>query len=172
MNRIDVENLFDGHYGDVFKAAYRITGNSADAEDAAQVVFLRLLGGGCALDASLEPGPYLRRAAVNAALDIRRQKREGRHLPLDDSPLPAVQDRHSLPDQIHDANELGAWLRETLLELPSQAAEIFALRFFEEMRNHEIANLLGTSEGTVAVTVHRIRSRLRERLTRFLEGRK
>ena len=60
--------LFERHYEMVFRAALRVTGNPADAEDVLQTVFLRALAqGGDAGDVAL-PAAYFRRAAVNAAL--------------------------------------------------------------------------------------------------------
>lgn len=69
---LELDDLFDAHHGLVFRTAYRITGNAADAEDVLQTVFLRLLGrdpGGSTLE---KPESYLRRAAINVALDLVR----------------------------------------------------------------------------------------------------
>ena len=71
--------VFREHHERVFRAAYRITGNAADAEDVTQVVFLRLArreAGAPALSDS--PGAYLHRAAVNAALDVVRGRQAAR----------------------------------------------------------------------------------------------
>ena len=38
-----IENIFRTHHDRVFRAAYRVTGNTSDAEDVLQTVFLRLL---------------------------------------------------------------------------------------------------------------------------------
>ena len=38
----EFERVFRAHHGLVFRTAYRITGNAADAEDVSQTVFLRL----------------------------------------------------------------------------------------------------------------------------------
>ena len=67
----DLEGLFREHHDRVFRAAYRVTGSVVDAEDVLQTVFLRLSRRS---DLNLEPSPvsYLRRAAINAALDLLR----------------------------------------------------------------------------------------------------
>jgi RNA polymerase sigma factor (sigma-70 family) len=41
------------------------------------------------------------------------------------------------------------------------AAEAFALRYFEEFSNQEIAEILGSSPNSIAVILHRARDRLR-----------
>src|SRR4030042_683880 len=65
--------LFEEHHSLVYRAAYRITGSASDAEDVLQTVFVRLTRSGDAerLD---NPAAYLRRAAVNAALDLLRRR--------------------------------------------------------------------------------------------------
>ena len=72
--------LYERHYEAVFRAALRVTGNPADAEDVLQTVFLRVLARSEGLsrstdDAAAErPSAYFRRAAVNAAVDLLRRE--------------------------------------------------------------------------------------------------
>ena len=68
----EFDRVFRTHYGLVFRTAYRITGNAADAEDVSQVVFLRLFRreeSAQFLDNRVlqNEESYLRRAAINAA---------------------------------------------------------------------------------------------------------
>ena len=39
----EFSRIFEAHHGMIFRTAYRITGNAADAEDVLQTIFLRLL---------------------------------------------------------------------------------------------------------------------------------
>jgi len=156
-----VERLFRAHHGLVFRTAYRLTGNLSDAEDVLQTVFLRLLGRDATAPQVENSKRYLRRAAINAALDVVRARRVSESAPLPDS-LPA---RGEL--------ERGEWregLRRSLASLSPQAAEIFALRFFEGYSNREIARQLGVSQVWVAVTVHRTRRRLQKEIRSYLGG--
>src|ERR671921_2434128 len=66
--------LYERHYEAVFRAALRVTGNPADAEDVLQTVFLRVLSGSEADAAGSRPGSHFRRAAVNAAADVLRRR--------------------------------------------------------------------------------------------------
>ena len=50
------------------------------------------------------------------------------------------------------------------------AAEAFALRFFEDKKNTEIAEILGTTPSTIAVTLHRTRERLEREYRAELGG--
>ena len=78
-----LERVFREHQGRVFRAAYRITGNVHDAEDVLQTVFLRLARQGEGFAALDNPASYLYRAAINAALDVLRGRRERPDLPID-----------------------------------------------------------------------------------------
>jgi len=157
----ELEGLFQAHHRSVFGTAYRITGNAADAEDVLQTVFLRLAGR-CGAAPRLEnPESYLRRAAINAALDVLRARRAADSVPLDDSqPDPGSPERSDLRD----------FLRRSLARLSPEAAEVFALRFFEGHSNREIARMLGMSQVRVAVTVHRARRRLQKEISSYLGG--
>jgi RNA polymerase sigma-70 factor, ECF subfamily len=157
----ELEGLFQAHHRSVFGTAYRITGNAADAEDVLQTVFLRLAGRDRAAPRLESSASYLRRAAINAALDVLRARRAEDRVPLDDSqPDPGQPDSSDLRD----------FLRRSLARLTPAAAEVFVLRFFEGHSNREIARLLGMSQVRVAVTVHRARRRLQKEISLYLGG--
>ncbi len=137
----------------MFKTAYRITGNAADAEDVLQAVFLRLLRRDRSAEPLDNPESYLRRAAINSALDLVRARQESATVPLDDSP-PGREDERELRDS----------LRRALASLSPRAAEIFALRFFEGHTNPEIARMLSMSQVHVAVLLHRTRKQLQKQI--------
>ena len=154
----DLERVFTAHCGLVFRTAYRITGNAADAEDVLQTVFLRLSSRKSAVPLE-NPESYLRRAAINGALDIVRARQAGAVVSVDE--LRADIGRA-------DTREIRAALRQALAKLPPRAAEIFALRFFEGQTNKQIARALGISQVLTAVTVHRIRRQLQSALRPYL----
>ncbi len=71
---IGFAELYERHYETVFRAALRVTGNPADAEDVLQTVFLRVLARGGDVEVAPLPAAYFRRAAVNAAVDLLRRR--------------------------------------------------------------------------------------------------
>ena len=153
--------LYSQYHEGVFRAAYRVTGNAGDAEDVLQTIFMRLLKREEIPDLQDRMGAYLRRAAVNAALDVLRSRKVSRSLPLGDAEF-QLEDPRDLPDERHRASRLRERLRDALAALNPRAAEMFVLRYIEGYSNREIAQLLETSPGTVAVTLHRSRSRLKQ----------
>jgi len=153
-----LDQIFGDHKELVFRAAYRITGNASDAEDVLQTVFLRLL--------RQEQAPeirhlraYLHRAAVNAALDLLRLKRDNQNVPLEDQPDQAG--TVSVTSGL-ESSELQEWLRCALARLNPRWAEMFVLRFIEEYSNRDIARLMKTSSAVVAVVLHRTRAQLKK----------
>lgn len=164
----ELEEIFERHHRLVFRAAYRVTGDSSDAEDALQTVFLRLARRPPNADGVRGLESYLYRAAVNTALDIVRGRARKPDVPLDDS-LPSAAPADS-PDRVLAAKEARKWLREALARLSGRSAEIFVLRFFEGKDNAEIARILGTTSSTVAVTLHRTRERLHREFQAQLGG--
>lgn len=151
----EFERIFRAHHGLMFRTAYRITGNAADAEDVSQTVFLRLFRRGTSTDVLENEESYLRRAAINASLDVIRSRQADRTVELTD--LPAEPARE-------DPRELWQALGRALAQLKPRPAEIFALRFLEGFSNPEIARMLGISQVWVAVLVHRTRQQLRKEL--------
>jgi RNA polymerase sigma-70 factor (ECF subfamily) len=165
-----IESLFLQHQRRVFQAAYRITGSAQDAEDVLQNVFLRLARQGEAAPALANPSSYLYRAALNAALDLLRARRERESLALET--VQGVAGGPELrPDRAHEDEMLRAWLRRALAGLPPRAALVFALRHFEGRENKEIAQALGISRVLVAVTLHRARHRLQREFRAIRRGR-
>jgi len=164
----DLESVFRQHSGQVFRAAYRITGNAADAEDVLQTVFLRLAGRDEAAEPIDSMGSYLHRAAVNAALDLMRSRQGARLMPLEEVQPEPRENASLAPDREHAAEEIRTWLRNTVARFSPRAAEIFALRFFEGLTNAEIAGALNTSQGTIAVTVHRTRERVEREFRAYM----
>jgi RNA polymerase sigma-70 factor (ECF subfamily) len=162
----ELEQVFRAHHRLVFSTAYRITGNAGDAEDVLQTVFLRMLGRGPNAAAVENPESYLRRAAINAALDVIRSRQAEQSVPLpeeDSGLLPAAA-------AAADVSGLRLALSRALARLKPRPAEIFALRFIEGLGNRQIAQTLGISQVLVAVIVHRTRQQLRKELRPYLGG--
>lgn len=159
-----LEGLFREHSGAVYRAAYRVTGNSMDAEDVLQTVFTRILRREDELDLSQGAGSYLHRAAVNAALDLLRRRKRRPSVTLEEVEPLLVDEAAANPEQKSENNERKARLRAALSRLSPRAAEIFTLRYFEGVGNLEIARQMGASQTSIAVILHRARHRLQQEL--------
>jgi len=143
--------LYAHHYETVFRAALRVTGNPADAEDVLQTVFLRVLARGGDVEGVVLPAAYFRRAAVNAAVDVLRRRELHAESAYDDlASHAAVQPPLLLKER----------LRRALVALDSEDASLFLLRHVEGLSNEELAAMFRIERNNVAVRLHRIRRRL------------
>lgn len=163
-----ISRLFGEHHRRILTAAYRITGSMADAEDVAQGVFVRLASSNG--PPVTNAGSYLYRAAINGALDLLRRRKVSAIEPLERADGVVASGMGSSPEAEASSRELGEWLRQAIGELSPRAAEMFTLRYVEELGNREIARLMGTSQAVVAVTLHHARSRLKKRLSELERG--
>jgi RNA polymerase sigma-70 factor (ECF subfamily) len=168
-SRESLSQLFCEHHRRILTAAYRITGSMADAEDVTQAVFVRLVSGGGLPMANA--GSYLYRAAINGALDLLRRRKAAPAGPLEEAAELAAVGPASSPETAVSNTQLGNWLRLAISELPPRAAEVFSLRYVEELGNREIATLMGTSQAVVAVTLHHARAKLKKRLREMQQER-
>jgi RNA polymerase sigma-70 factor, ECF subfamily len=149
--------LYERHYDAVFRAALRVTGNPADAEDVLQTVFLRALAHRDDLEAAPRPAAYFRRAAVNAAVDLLRRRAVHAESAYDDrAPHAAVQPPSLLKEQ----------LRRAIATLDGEDATLFLLRHVEGLSIDELAGMFQLEKNNVAVRLHRIRHRLQTEMER------
>ena len=148
--------LYERHYEAVYRAALRVTGNSADAEDVLQTVFVRVLARGGDIEDVALPTAYFRRAAVNAAVDLLRRRELHAESAVDDRALRAVQPPLLLKEQ----------LRRAIAALDTDDASLFLLRHVEGLSIEELAGIFGMEKNNVTVRLHRIRQRLQAEMER------
>ncbi len=149
--------LYHRHYDAVFRAALRVTGNPADAEDVLQTVFLRVLAQGRDAGAAALPAAYFRRAAVNASVDLLRRRAIHAESAYDDhAPHAAVEAPSLLKEQ----------LRRAIATLEDDDASLFLLRHVEGLSIEELAGMFQLEKNNVAVRLHRIRHRLQAEMER------
>jgi len=149
--------LYERHWEAVFRAALRVTGNPADAEDVLQTVFLRVLSRSEQDRAAARPAAYFRQAAVNAAVDLLRRRAVHAETAYDDgAPHAAVEPALLLKEQ----------LRRAIATLDRDDATLFLLRYVEGLTNQELADEFQLEKNNVAVRLHRIRQRLQAEMER------
>jgi len=153
----EFEDLFQEHYVLVYRTAYGITGRVEDAEDVAQTVFLRLLRREKPRELLKNPKGYLYRAAVNLSLTIVQTRQRRARTEASEDLAVSVPSRAS-----SRAEELHRKLYEAIALLKPKAASILILRYLHNYNDADIATLLGTSRGVIAVTLFRSRARLKK----------
>lgn len=137
----------------LLRTAYLLTGNRADAEDLVQSALAKTY---LAWDRIEDRGAldgYVRRAMVNTHISWWRRRRLEEY-PTDEVPDQAVAD-HSGTSDLQDT------LRRAVDRLPQRMRAAVVLRYFEDMTEAEVADVLGVSLGTVKSTVSRAVAKLR-----------
>ena len=155
----ELEELFLEHCQMVHRTAYAITGHRQDAEDVLQSIFVKLLQRGVTPEIMEHPARYLHRAAVNLSLNVLRTRKRRRLVDdIDALELPAPGGKR---EDVRQRDEQHERLIEAMARLKPRALEILLLHYKHDYTDAQIAALLGTSRGTVAVALFRIRARLR-----------
>ncbi len=162
--------IVEGYSRDVFRLAFRITGNEEDAEDAVQETFLRAYRKLDGFEARANFGTWLYRVTANTSIDVlrRRKRTEGRTAPLeDDTPIVAV-----APSQ--EKGVYGRQVRHRVESALSCLSELersaFVLRHFEDMSLAEVSQSLDTTISATKQALFRAVKKLRKSLAP-VEGR-
>ena len=162
-DEVDFAELVGTYSPLLFRVAHSILRSRAEAEDAVQDVFVRVMEHRGSLAAVRDMRVWLVRIAWNLALDRRRRIRpeqfdegfaEGlvaRDLPVDEA--------------LNEARRMKSVLRE-MERLPKGERHVLLLSAIEELGTAEMAEVLGRSESAVRALLFRARTRLRERLER------
>jgi RNA polymerase sigma-70 factor (ECF subfamily) len=152
-----VEDLFCQHHELVYRTAYSILGNAADAEDVVQTVFLRLVRRQVPPEVRTNIKGYFYRAAVNQSLDILRSRRRYEVVgDLDAIDVPVQSEEPRFTEGLH------LHLEAALTELSPEAVHILVLRYTHGYTDKQIAALLGVSRIAIAVRLLRSRARLKK----------
>jgi RNA polymerase sigma-70 factor (ECF subfamily) len=159
----DWSQIVQQHGPMVWRTAYRLLNNEADAADCFQRTFkgaLELSG----VEVVRNWPALLKRLATARALDRLRQRYQEakRWTALPESDCADVRARSPL--EAAEAGELAEHLRIALAELDPRQGQVFCLSCLEGFHYDEIALQLGVSVNHVGVLLNRARTRLRERL--------
>jgi RNA polymerase sigma-70 factor (ECF subfamily) len=158
------------HSHTLFRVAYRISGNEADAEDVVQEALLRGYQKLDSFEARSNFGTWIYRIAVRCALDKigSRPARDDRQIgePGDqDSETVQVADESPSPERLLLSGEIGAMRTIAMHSLTPIERAAFVLRHMEGQTTEEIAGALGIAPSAAKQTVFRAVHKLRQRLS-------
>ena len=161
------ENLVSEHGGRVLRTALRVLRDASLAHDVHQEVFLAVWRRWHTYNGTVNWPAYLYRATVRKALEM-AQKRVVRSGPVRASRETPHGVTTSGPDEAMRADELQQKLAAAIARLPQRQADAFVLSRLEGLPTVEISALLGCSEETVRVHLHRAMLRLARELHEYL----
>ncbi|MCY3021102.1 MAG: sigma-70 family RNA polymerase sigma factor [Planctomycetota bacterium] len=176
------EKLFTKYRQRVFAVAWRLLHDEDAALDVVQDAFVRVYEQLSAREGVARFYPWLRRIAVNLAIDRLRRSRRGVEVALDErrvgegdeaSEEPAAvvvaRDGSEGPERKAEVSEFSGALAAALLKLSDAQRAVFMLHAAEGMSYKEIAEALDCNIGTVMSRLFYARKRLQELLAPHLK---
>jgi RNA polymerase sigma-70 factor (ECF subfamily) len=164
--------LVDRHSGTMFKTAFRLTGNEADADDLVQEAFLRAYRKLDRFDGRSQFSTWLYRITVNCGMDLMRKKsrRQARAAMDDGGVLDSVAADDPRPDRLALSGEVRRAVQGVLEKLSPMERSAFVLRHFEGRSITEIGGLLGARSSATKHAIFRAVKKLRAELGPLMEG--
>jgi RNA polymerase sigma-70 factor, ECF subfamily len=174
--------LVERHSRNVYRLAYRMTGNSHDAEEVVQEAFLRAYQKLRQFAGQANFGTWVYRIAANYAIDRIRQRgseeskrqvqsrasAEG----LEVDPVAVAPDPAPSPERLAQSAQLGAKMQEALATLTPSERTAIVMRHWEGRAIEEIAVVLKSNTNATKNTVFRAVAKLRKALEPFGAGRR
>jgi len=160
----------------LYRRALRLTGNSADAEDARQEALLKAFSrlnqfAGQQNEGKDDLHAWVSRITTNASIDLIRQRREGKYVSLEEpgltpedtfgSRLPALTNN---PEERYARREMRVLIAGAIARLAPELRQICLLRDVLQYSTHEVAARLGISTVAVRLRLFRAHRRLRDDL--------
>lgn len=172
------EFLFDKYREKVYRIAYRFVHHREDALEVTQDVFLRVYTGLSKFKTHSKFFTWLYRVTVNRAIDLTRSRRSHGTVEVDAQILeagakPAAgRSVGTDPSDIAQERELEEKVAEAAERLSEKHRTVFLLHTVENLSYREIAEVMGSSMGTVMSRLFYARKRLQEILGGFEVARK
>jgi RNA polymerase sigma-70 factor, ECF subfamily len=162
------ERMLEVHSRTVLRIAQRILLNEADAQDAAQDVFIRLHKTLSQFDDERDLLPWLYRMTVNVCHDLVRRRKP--MVAMDQIvELPSVDPG---PEEEFTAGERRRLMFEALASLSERERDAIVLRDLEGLSTAEVATALGTTEVTVRSQISTGRVKLKSHIARKIRRQK
>ena len=137
----------------LLRTAYLLTGNLADAEDLVQSALAKTYLAWHRIEDRGAVDSYVRRAMVNTQISWWRRRR------LEEFPTDEIPDQATVDYPV--SSDVQESLRQAIDRLPQRMRAAVMLRYYEDMTEAEVAEVLGVSVGTVKSTVSRAVAKLR-----------
>jgi RNA polymerase sigma-70 factor, ECF subfamily len=172
--------LVERHSRNVFRMAYRMTGNKQDAEEVVQEAFLRAYQKLKQFAGQSNFGTWVYRIAANYGIDRMRQRnteqsrrqmasgpKEGG---LEMDPMMNVKDMAPSPERLAASAQLAAKMKEALDALTPAERTAIVMRHWEGCAIEEIAAVLKSNSNATKNTVFRAVAKLRKALEPYAGG--
>lgn len=156
------EEMYKAYYAMLRRSAENIIGDHDASHDIVQEVFVKLWHKKAALEQVLNQKAYLFKSVVNASVTYLEKNKKLLHLQVAEGDLAADTDSKVL------LKELELKVQAALNNLPPKCKAVFVLSRYEDLKNKDIADLLGLSLKTVENQMGIALKKMREELQPYL----
>jgi RNA polymerase sigma-70 factor (ECF subfamily) len=156
----------------VFNIAYRMLGNSEEAKDLAQEVFISVFESIKDLKEEIKFDAWLTQITLNHCRNRWKYLKRRRYFNSDswddpieteDGSIPrALVDPSDSPEVLYEKKSIQQFIQRGLLKLKEDQRELVVLRDLQGFSYEEMGELLGLPEGTIKSKLHRARMDLKE----------
>ena len=162
--------LYERYVGRIYNYIYYRTGDHQDAEDLTARTFHRALRHiSRYVDRGAPFSAYLYRIAHNIVANWHRDNSRRQIISLDELVVGTL--RREGPASLTEKLEEQNLLLQAVRRLPPERQQLLILKFVEQMRNAEIAEVMGRTEGAIKSLYHRTLVALREDFSTSQDGR-
>lgn len=165
------DDIVRTYQGRIVTLCRYLLGNAADADDAAQDVFVKAFKNLKNFRPEAALYTWLYRIAVNTCIDRRRRPsffslfRADEGAEGSDAPFPALQSEAPSPEQLVESQQISEEIQRALKKLSPKLRAAIVLKEIEGLRYEEIGEVLEISLGTVKSRISRAREELKRTLT-------
>jgi RNA polymerase sigma-70 factor (ECF subfamily) len=154
--------LLESHEREIYRFAYRMTGNPEDASDVLQETFLRAFRAFPRLPADANHRAWLFRIAHRQALNLFRSRKVRRAESLDEAL--ALMDSNGHPESLSEMRHLAQALRVLIHGMTPRQRCALLLKKYEGLTYAEVAEVLGSTEENARAHVYQAMKKIRNGL--------
>jgi RNA polymerase sigma-70 factor (ECF subfamily) len=170
-DRAAFTDLVELYKDKIYHLAFRMLGNSQEAEDMTQETFLRVFRNLDRYDETLKFSTWIYRIATNLTIDRLRKRKMTYSLDADVTVEGEGLDWYSIlassepgPEGQIVLSDMQRRIREAIDTLPKKYKSVIILKYLHDMSLQEISDVLDMPVTTVKTRVHRGREFLRRKL--------
>lgn len=175
-DELEFNRIFKEYQPKILRYLTRLTGRY-EAEDLSQEVFIKVESGLKNFRGESKLSTWIYRIATNTAVD--RMRSPSFKYKVNDTTSPEAEqendldiedkdqftgEKTELTDQQYIRKEMNSCIRNFIESLPENYKSVVILNELEELKNHEIADILNITLDTVKIRLHRARAQLRKKL--------
>jgi len=156
----------------IYYLAYDMVGNHQDAEDISQEVFIKVFRFIKTFRQDAKLSSWLYQVTVNSCIDMQRKKIAKPQVLMESSDIENIQHatsqadgKLSEPERKAAGNLLQSHIRKLLQKISPRERSVFVMRYYNEFKLNEIAEILNVSTNTIKSLLLRAKKKLKKELS-------